>query len=79
MSERTFLSLQESKIFWTANAPALRHFLGMRASHHAEVSIRPLSVQVLLLQKEAPHLFDDDELTPLPDGTLEATTKHRKV
>jgi len=70
----------ETKIFWTANARALRHFIEMRASRHAEVEIRQLAVQVLqLMQKEAPHLFNDYELTPLPDGTLEATTRHRKV
>ena len=70
----------ETKIFWTANARALRHFIEMRASRHAEVEIRQLAVQVLqLMQNEAPHLFNDYELTPLPDGTLEATTRHRKV
>jgi len=42
--------------------------------------IRQLAVQVLqLMQKEAPHLFNDYELTPLPDGTFEATTRYRKV
>ena len=70
----------ETKIFFTANARALRHFIEMRASRHAEVEIRELAVQVLqVMQKEAPHLFNDYELTPLPDGTFEATTKHRKV
>ncbi len=70
----------ETKIFVTANARALRHFIEMRASRHAEVEIRQLAVQVLqILQKEAPHLFGDYELTPLPDGTFEATTQHRKV
>ncbi|HKB42064.1 MAG TPA: FAD-dependent thymidylate synthase [Gemmataceae bacterium] len=70
----------ETKIFWTANARALRHFIEMRASRHAEVEIRQLAVQVLtIMQKEAPHLFSDYELTPLPDGTFEAATKYRKV
>ena len=70
----------ETKIFWTANARALRHFIEMRASRHAEVEIRQLAVQVLtIMQKEAPHLFSDYELTPLPDGTFEATTRYRKV
>src|SRR6476646_4018149 len=55
----------ETKIFWTANARALRHFIEMRASRHAETEIRQLAVQVLqLMQKEAPHLFNDYELTP---------------
>jgi thymidylate synthase (FAD) len=70
----------ETKIFVTANARALRHFIEMRASRHAEVEIRQLAVQVLqIMQKEAPNLFDDYTLTPLPDGTFEATTPHRKV
>jgi len=70
----------ETKIFVTANARALRHFIEMRASRHAEVEIRKLAVQVLrLMQQEAPHLFSDYQLTPLPDGTFEATTPHRKV
>jgi thymidylate synthase (FAD) len=70
----------ETKIFVTANARALRHFIEMRASRHAEVEIRKLAVQVLrLMQKEAPHLFADYQLIPLPDGTFEATTPHRKV
>jgi thymidylate synthase (FAD) len=70
----------ETKIFVTANARALRHFIEMRASRHAEVEIRKLAVQVLrVMQREAPNLFGDYELVPLPDGTFEATTPHRKV
>ena len=39
-----------------------------------------LAVQVLkIMQREAPNLFGDYELMPLPDGTFEATTQHRKV
>jgi thymidylate synthase (FAD) len=70
----------ETKIFVTANARALRHFIELRASRYAEVEIRKLAVQVLrLMQQEAPHIFRDYELQPLPDGTWEATTPHRKV
>ena len=70
----------ETKIFVTANARALRHFIEMRASPHAEVEIRKLAVQVLrIMQQEAPNLFSDYQLTPLSDGTFEATTPHRKV
>ncbi len=70
----------ETKIFVTANARALRHFIEMRASRHAEVEIRKLAVKVLqIMQTEAPHLFSDYQLVPLPDGTFEATTPHRKV
>jgi thymidylate synthase (FAD) len=70
----------ETKIFVTANARALRHFIEMRASRHAEVEIRKLAVKVLeIMQQEAPHIFNDYQLVPLPDGTFEATTPHRKV
>lgn len=70
----------ETKIFVTANARSLRHFIEMRASRHAEVEIRKLAVKVLqLMQQEAPHLFGDYELVALPDGTFEANTPHRKV
>jgi thymidylate synthase (FAD) len=70
----------ETKIFVTANARALRHFIELRASRHAEVEIRKLAVKVLkIMQAEAPHIFGDYRLIPLPDGTLEATTEHRKV
>jgi thymidylate synthase (FAD) len=70
----------ETKIFVTGNARALRHFIEMRGSRHAEVEIRKLAVKVLqIMQQEAPHIFGDYELIPLPDGTLEAGTSHRKV
>jgi thymidylate synthase (FAD) len=70
----------ETKIFVTANARALRHFIELRASRHAEVEIRKLAVKVLqILQQEAPNIFSDYQLVPLPDGTLEAVTPHRKV
>ncbi len=70
----------ETKIFVTANARALRHFIELRANRHAEVEIRKLALQVLkILQQQAPNLFGDYELTPLPDGTAEATTSHGKV
>ncbi len=70
----------ETKIFATANARALRHFIEMRGSRHAEPEIRKLAVAVLrVLQTEAPNLFGDYQLVPLPDGTFEAATPHRKV
>jgi thymidylate synthase (FAD) len=70
----------ETKIFVTANARALRHFIELRASRHAEVEIRKLAVKVLeVMKREAPNIFGDYELVPLPDGTFEAATPHRKV
>ena len=70
----------ETKIFVTANARALRHFIELRGSRHAEVEIRKLAIQLLrLLQKETPNIFGDYELIALADGTFEASTAHRKV
>lgn len=70
----------ETKIFVTANARALRHFIELRASRHAEVEIRKLAIAMLrLLQGEAANIFGDYQLVPLPDGTFEATTENRKV
>jgi thymidylate synthase (FAD) len=70
----------ETKIFVSGNARAFRHFIEMRASRHAEVEIRKLAVKVLqILQQEAPHIFADYQLKPLPDGTLEAVSPFRKV
>src|SRR5436189_6010537 len=70
----------ETKIFVTANARALRHFVELRGNRHAETEIRKLAIAVLrIMQAEAPNLFGDYQLVPLPDGTFEATTEHRKV
>ena len=70
----------ETKIFVTANARALRHFVELRGNRHAETEIRKLAIAVLkIMQDEAPNLFGDYQLVPLPDGTFEATTEHRKV
>lgn len=70
----------ETKIFVTANARAIRHFVEQRASRHAEVEIRKLAVEVLLIMRqEAPALFGDYTLEKLPDGTFEASTPYRKV
>jgi thymidylate synthase (FAD) len=70
----------ETKIFVSANARALRHFIEQRGSRHAEIEIRKLAIQVLkIMQIEAPNVFNDYQLVPLPDGTSEATTPHRKV
>ena len=71
----------ETKIFVTANARALRHFIELRGSRHAEVEIRKLADRrcCSIMQDEAPNLFGDYQLVPLPDGTFEAITPHRKV
>lgn len=70
----------ETKIFVTANARALRHFLEQRGSAHAEPEIRKLAGSLLdVLQKDAPNLFGDYTKNPLPDGTFELSTQYRKV
>jgi len=70
----------ETKIFVTANARALRHFIEMRCSEFAEVEIRKVAGEMVrVLQKEAPNLFGDYELVDLPDGTQAARTPYRKV
>lgn len=70
----------ETKIFATANARALRHFVEMRAAKPAEPEIRKLAIAVLrILQHESPALFGDYTIHPLPDGTCYAETPYRKV
>ena len=70
----------ETKIFVTANARALRHFIELRGSEHAEVEIRKVAVEVLrIMQAEAPNMFKDYSLVPLPDGSLATHTDHAKV
>lgn len=70
----------ETKIFVTANARALRHFIEMRGNRHAETEIRGLAIQLLkIMQAEAPNLFGDYQIVSLEDGTFEATSQYRKV
>lgn len=70
----------ETKIFVTANARALRHFLEQRGSAFAEPEIRTLANVILnILQQESPHLFGDYRKVPLPDGTYEIQTNFQKV
>ena len=70
----------ETKIFVTANARALRHFLEQRGAAAAEPEIRKLANKVLdVLQKESPNLFGDYKKVLLPDGTFEITTEYKKV
>jgi len=70
----------ETKIFVTANARALRHFIELRCSEHAEVEIRKVAGEILrILQREAPTIFGDYERVDLPDGTAAAHTANLKV
>ncbi len=70
----------ETKIFMTGNVRALRHFIELRGSEHADVEIRKVAVALLeLMRREAPSLFADYELRTLPDGTVVTFTEHPKV
>lgn len=70
----------ETKIFITANARALRHFLESRGSAFAEPEIRKLANVLLdVLQIESPNLFGDYQKVPLPDGTFDLQTPYKKV
>jgi len=70
----------ETKIFVTGNARALRHFIELRGSEHADVEIREVAVAILrLMQQEAPAMFGDYTLVPLPGGGFATHTEHPKV
>lgn len=70
----------ETKIFVTANARALRHFLELRGSRHADHEIRKLANRLLdVLQQESSHLFGDYQRVDLGDGTFEIITQYRKI
>lgn len=70
----------ETKIFVTANARALRNFLELRGSRHADAEIRRLALKLLeVMRKEAPNIFGDYRVETLPDGRREIATDHRKV
>ncbi len=70
----------ETKIFVTANARSLRHFIELRCNEHAETEIREVAAQMLgILKKEASSIFNDYEFVDLPDGTRGASTKNTKV
>jgi thymidylate synthase (FAD) len=70
----------ETKIFVTANARALRHFIELRGSEHADLEIRKVALGLLeILRHESPNIFGDFEVHALPDGTQVATTPNSKV
>lgn len=70
----------ETKIFVTANARALRHFVELRGSSAAEPEIRKVAVRLLqIMQRESPNLFGDFQVVTLEDGSLGTATVHHKV
>jgi thymidylate synthase (FAD) len=70
----------ETKIFVTANARALRHFIELRGSEHAEPEIRKVAVRMCeIMQQEAGNLFGDYTFRALPDGSRVVETSYHKV
>lgn len=67
----------ETRIVVTGNYRAWRHFIAMRASEHADVELRGLAVACLReLERIAPNVFADFEITALPDGTEVASSPY---
>jgi thymidylate synthase (FAD) len=67
----------ETRIVVTGNYRAWRHFIGMRATEHADVEIRELAIECLRqLQRVAPNVFADFAITTLPDGTEVASSPY---
>ena len=67
----------ETRIVVTGNYRAWRHFIGMRATEHADVEIRELAIECLRqLKGVAPNVFADYTITTLPDGSEVATSPY---
>jgi len=67
----------ETRIVVTGNYRAWRHFIGMRATEHADVEIRELAIECLRqLKSVAPNVFADYTITTLPDGSEVATSPY---
>jgi thymidylate synthase (FAD) len=65
----------ETRIVVTGNYRAWRHFIGMRATEHADVEIRECAIACLReLNTVAPNVFGDFDITTLEDGTEVASS-----
>lgn len=65
----------ETRIVVTGNYRAMRHFVAMRASEHADVEIRELAIAMLHeLKRVAPNAFADFTISRLGDGTEVASS-----
>jgi len=65
----------ETRIVVTGNYRAMRHFVAMRASEHADVEIRELAIAMLReLKRVAPNAFADFVISWLSDGTEVASS-----
>jgi thymidylate synthase (FAD) len=70
----------ESKIYATVNFRALRHFLELRCSRHADIEIRKLAGAIYnVVSRFYTHVFGDYTTVNLGDGTFELTTPNVKV
>lgn len=70
----------ETKIFLTMNVRAIRHFVELRGSRHADWEIRRLAnLMYEAMLEESPLLFRDYTTEKLEDGTYEIKTTHPKV
>jgi thymidylate synthase (FAD) len=72
--------IDEAELDWSGTSRRLAPDIEMPANRQAEVEVHKRAVRVpRALQQEALNLFGDYQLLPLPDGTHEAVTPHRKV
>jgi thymidylate synthase (FAD) len=70
----------ETKVFFSANARALRHFIEYRGAPDAEPEIRRVAIRLLeIMRDEAPSIFGDYEVHQGADGAPYSTTEHKKV
>jgi thymidylate synthase (FAD) len=70
----------ETKVYVTANVRAIRHFVELRGSPHADAEIRRLALVILsVMRREAPALFADYEVVDVAGVGPTVSTKHRKV
>jgi thymidylate synthase (FAD) len=70
----------ETKIFVTANARSIRHFVELRSAEAADRQIRAVAGLVFdLTRRESPNVFADYVTIDTGDGLRAHTTPHRKV
>jgi thymidylate synthase (FAD) len=66
----------ETKLVFTANARALRHFLITRGAIEGDWEMRDVSSQILkIVKQDAPSLFQDFETITLSDGSSSVIKK----
>jgi len=70
----------ESKLGFTANARALRHFLELRGADDNVPEIRMVAAEVIeIMRREAPTVFADFVAYKASDGFVALTSRYRKV